>query len=126
MSTESKAALWHRLRNDPDFTPEWLRFMGQAPPTDADHRTWGDGATSTAPHVIEDISFAERWVVCRCGAVVGDDGVALEDAWDTHRGRSDLVIARATTPYSPHDLANDADVADFLKQVATPSFRFTP
>jgi hypothetical protein len=81
-------------------------------------REWGDGATSQAEHVISDLSFEGGWATCICSGVVSavDNVLTLEDAWDVHRGRPDLVFDRRLNAYYP-DLATDEEVSDFLSQV---------
>lgn len=116
---DERVALWHRLRDDPDFEPDWLRFMGSKPPVeDAGHRTWGDGGGDARKHVIVAISFrAENlWVTCRCGWLAqAVDARRLEDMWDIHRG---LDVQRvAERGMERHELATDEDVTAFLMAV---------
>jgi hypothetical protein len=119
------AALWNRLRADPDFDPEWLRFMGAQPPHAVEHRRWADGATSTRPHVIGDVDFRAGFIACVCGQEVrADSDLTLEDAWDTHRGRPELVAERVLEPVNPDALASDSDVDAFLRAVRNPHYEF--
>lgn len=81
-------------------------------------RAWGDGAGNNKPHIIEDISFFEGNIDCKCGTIVYRAvGLTLEDAWDIHRGRADLVADRALTP-SAEARASDAEVSDFLTLIS--------
>ena len=117
MNRDAKVALWHRLRNDPDFTPEWFGFMGHRPPVAEaqSYRSWADGATDEREHVIADISFRERWITCRCGENVTAAGnAALEDQWDLHRGLSPEVVASRRLEAPVVELATSEEVRDFL------------
>ncbi len=126
MSVERQAALWHRLRDDPDFEPGWLRAMGaKAPSVPDEHRAWGDGATRAKEHIIEDISFEGGWINCLCGETVTETSVlTLEDVWDAHRGRADLVAARAVSVERMGEAASDDEVAAFLVRASNPAYEF--
>lgn len=119
-----KVALWNRLRGDPDFKPEWLQFMGIVPPTEDEHRRWGDGGGDSRGHVIRDLSLADGYVLCTCGESMFVLG-SIEDAWDSHRGRPDLVVERALNPVAPEALADDTEVEAFLTAVRNPEYAFS-
>jgi len=116
LSYEEKLALWHRLREDPDFEPSWLKAMGPRPPVapDSTNRTWGDGGGDKREHVVGDLSYEGQWITCRADGAVPFAGRTLEDAWDVHRGRADLVEARILGPATGLDEATDDEVQGFL------------
>lgn len=120
--------MWHRLRDDPDFQPEWLRFMGQTPPTErADaFRSWGDGVGDSRPHVIEDLSFFGGWVECRCGSRVETTfgTTALESLWDIHRGLDPQKVAERYLMRHDVATATDDEVGSFLAQAANPGYSY--
>lgn len=88
-------------------------------------RAWGDGHGRQADHLINDISFRDGWVACTCEEYVyRTDALSLEDAWDTHRGRADLVLARALDP-ERQPQASNGEVSEFLDLVRNPEFEFT-
>jgi hypothetical protein len=125
MKHDAKLALWWKLRNDPAFKPEWLRFMGQQPPAErqSDHRAWADGIGDSRVHVIEDISFSKCWVLCRCGSTFGGFTTsALEDEWDIHRGLVPQQVAQRRLGKSLSDLATDDEVEAFLVLAASPAY----
>ena len=128
---DAKVALWHRLRNDPDFQPEWLKAMGQQPPAPeaSHHRVWGDGIGDKREHVIRDISFREGWVLCQCGIVI-DGGPKshawLEDAWNLHRGLSPERIASSRLTKAVEAMATNAEVGTFLARAADPAYAYEP
>ena len=47
-------------------------------------RTWGDGATDKRVHVIEDISYAQDFILCRCGVRLTN--IQTDATWKAHRG----------------------------------------
>lgn len=88
----------------------------------AEHRTWGDGATRKKAHLIKDISLSGRWIECTCGQrVFAPEHVVLtlEDVWDLHRERPDIVSDRAVAPEAPGERANDDEVVDFLTSLSS-------
>lgn len=101
-----RVALWHQLRADPDWTPEWSRFMGARPPTEPGaNREWGDGLGKRGAHRIADISYAADYVLCTCGWI----GSAWGDEYASHhKGGQRLLTGEA---------ADDTEVADFLSNV---------
>lgn len=122
--TLDKVALWHRLREDPDFTEEWLRFLGHTPPTattPVPYREWGDGMADNRPHVISEMSLAERWIECRCGVTVTAPTHRLLGAtWDGHRGLDPQVIAsRLVSALVHQESANDDEVGAFLRDLSS-------
>lgn len=89
-------------------------------------RTWGDGADRKAEHIIDDISYEKGSIACSCGSFVGIRlGLTLEDAWDTHRGKPELVLDRALTPSHEAQASND-EVSAFLELVRNPVYEFIP
>lgn len=121
-----QAVLWYKLREDPEFQEHWLRSMGNAAPVPPEvHRTWGDGATSQREHWHEDLSFGEGWVQCGCTVIVhSTDRLSLEDAWDIHRGKRQLVEDRQLQASEPRDLADDDEVHSFLTRVSDPGYAY--
>lgn len=47
-------------------------------------REWGDGATDRRTHVIEDISYSDDTILCRCGTVI--HGIGDGSGWVDHGG----------------------------------------
>lgn len=62
----------------------------------ASSRTWGDGATSTAVHVIEGISYVDDRIDCRCGVRV--TGIRDGRAWRDHAHRFTVADAAVAVP----------------------------
>lgn len=121
VSHETKVALWHRLRNDPDFQPEWLRGMGARPPTLEPHRVWGDAKRHG--HTIDSMSWSQGWVICAAdGEYIGtDDGqAALIALWALHTGQRET----ATEVFTSGSLADDSDVSEFLHGVSDPGTHY--
>ncbi len=83
----------------------------------AEFRTWGDGATDNRAHVILDLSYAEGWLACQpCDALVlQGEYLTLDRAWTAHRG-----LQYRLPQYG--ELAQDDEVADFLRRVAEPGY----
>ena len=119
MTPQEKYDLWHRLRDDPDFEPSWLRAMGPKPPEPGDeHITWGDGHLNTRDHLIVEVSFADGVVVCTCGEALWESlTLTTEDVWDIHRGAGYRVEERALNPVLQSALATDEEVTAFLTEV---------
>jgi hypothetical protein len=62
-------------------------------------RKWGDGGNDQRVHVIEDISYEDDFIACRCGARL--TGIADGDAWTEHGGRvfrADYLEGRESLP----------------------------
>jgi hypothetical protein len=75
-------------------------------------RSWGDGGGDSRAHVIEDISYSQGYLVCRCGVRATGN---LEVEWDAHRGLSTTGDRQRRRAYSR---ATDAEVRVFLREVA--------
>lgn len=88
-------------------------------------RSWGDGGGRQSTHIIDDISLALGSIACSCKVYVSRTiTLSLEDAWDIHRGRPELVTERALNlEHNPQ--ASNAEVADFLELVRNPAYEFT-
>lgn len=125
---EAKVALWHRLRDDPDYDPSWSGFMGHAPPKPPveHYRVWGDGATDEREHVIDMVSYrVPLYVSCRCGVrVEATSNVLLEDLWSLHRGLLPEEIATSRMTADAAELATNAEVSAFLGRAADPTYQF--
>jgi len=124
MTPQEKFDLWHRLRNDPDFEPSWLRAMGPKPPEPgAEHVTWGDGHLNKREHLIAEVSFNDGYVMCTCGQTLWESPtLSNEDMWDIHRGAGFRVEERALNPVLESALADDDEVSAFLTAVSNPLY----
>lgn len=81
-------------------------------------RAWGDGAGDTRTHVVEDISWAQLYIECRCGRrLTATSSATLEARWNIHRGKDPVAEAnKAADAQLPR--ATDDEVAEFLAAVA--------